>query len=103
MSPIKEFTLSYEALNTQGVFTNGDTVTGVLNLTLSKETKVKSLVVKITGEGSVRWTHGIGDDRRIYRDHRRYVKVKEYLIKEDAKGRNISLNACTSFRHCLWS
>ncbi|XP_062273182.1 arrestin domain-containing protein 3-like [Scomber scombrus] len=85
MSPIKEFSLSYEALNKQGVFTNGDTVTGILTLTLSKETKVKSLVVKITGEGSVRWAHGVGDDRRIYRDNKDYIKVKEYLIKEDAK------------------
>ncbi|XP_053181535.1 arrestin domain-containing protein 2-like [Scomber japonicus] len=85
MSPIKEFSISYEALNKQDIFTNGDTISGQLTLTLSKETKVKSLVVKITGEGSVRWAHGVGDDRRIYRDHKRYIKVKEYLIKEDSK------------------
>ena len=87
MSPIKDLTLTYEALNKQDVFTSGDTVTGLVTFILTKETKFKSLVVKITGEGSVHWTHGVGDDRRTYRDHRRYIRVKEYLIKEDSKGR----------------
>ncbi|XP_062274019.1 arrestin domain-containing protein 3-like [Scomber scombrus] len=90
MSPIKDLTLTYEALNKLGVFTNGDTVTGLVTFVLSKETKFKSLVVKITGEGSVRWTHGVGDDRRTYRNHRIYIKVKEYLIQKDAKDNELS-------------
>ncbi|XP_053181744.1 arrestin domain-containing protein 2-like [Scomber japonicus] len=90
MSPIKDLTLTYEALNKQDVFTSGDTVTGLVTFILTKETKFKSLVVKITGEGSVHWTHGVGDDRRTYRDHRRYIRVKEYLIKEDSKDNELS-------------
>ncbi|CAK6950119.1 arrestin domain-containing protein 3-like [Scomber scombrus] len=85
MSPIKDFTLIYEALNKEDIFTNGDTVTGLITFTLTKETEVKSLLVKIKGDASVHWSEGSGDRRRSHNDHRRYFKVKEYFIKEDAQ------------------
>lgn len=87
MSPIKDFTLVYEALNKEDVFTNGDTVTGLITFTLTKETEVKSLLVKIKGDATVHWSEGSGDRRRSHSDRRRYFKVKEYFVKEDAKGR----------------
>ncbi|XP_053181533.1 arrestin domain-containing protein 3-like [Scomber japonicus] len=90
MSPIKDFTLIYEALNKEDVFTNGDTVTGVFTFTLTKETEVKSLLVKLKGDANVHWSEGSGDRRRTHRDHRRYFKVKEYFIKEDAKDNVLS-------------
>ncbi|XP_044225362.1 arrestin domain-containing protein 3-like [Thunnus albacares] len=86
MSPIKEFTLTYEALNEENTISDGDTVTGTVSFTLKKETKVKSLLVKVKGDASVQWSEGSGDDKQSYSAHRRYFKVKEYLIAEDAKG-----------------
>ncbi|XP_042277975.1 arrestin domain-containing protein 3-like [Thunnus maccoyii] len=85
MSPIKDFTLTYDALNKENTFSDGDTVTGTVSFTLNKETKVKGLVVKIKGDASVHWREGTGDNRRNVRSHKRYLKVKEYLIAEDAK------------------
>lgn len=86
MSPVKEFNLTYEVLNEEDTFTDGDTVTGTLTFTLTKATKVKSLQVKLKGDASVHWTEGSGDNKKSYSAHRRYFKDKEYLIAENAKG-----------------
>ncbi|XP_071338764.1 arrestin domain-containing protein 3-like isoform X2 [Trachinotus anak] len=83
MSRIKEFTLSYEALNEEGTFSEGDTVSGRVTLTLSRDTKVKCLLVKAKGEARVSWSEGMGDDSRSYSAHRRYFKIKECLVAEN--------------------
>lgn len=87
MSPIKELKLIYEVLNKEDTFSAGDTVEGAVAFTLTKETKVKSLLVKIKGEARVHWTEGSGDNKSSYSDYRRYFKVKEYLVEENTKGR----------------
>uniref|UniRef100_A0A3Q3LUH6 Arrestin C-terminal-like domain-containing protein n=1 Tax=Mastacembelus armatus TaxID=205130 RepID=A0A3Q3LUH6_9TELE len=81
-----DFGLTYEALNEEGTFSEGDTLTGTISFALTKEIKVKSLFVKVKGDANVHWTEGSGDDERSYSAHRRYFKVKEYLIAENAKG-----------------
>ncbi|XP_029019454.1 arrestin domain-containing protein 3-like [Betta splendens] len=90
MAPIKDLNLSYEALNERGTFSAGDTLAGTLSFTLTKETKIKSLFVKAKGEARVHWTEGSGDDETSYSAHRRYFKLKELLIEENAKGTVLS-------------
>uniref|UniRef100_A0A3Q3VW70 Arrestin C-terminal-like domain-containing protein n=1 Tax=Mola mola TaxID=94237 RepID=A0A3Q3VW70_MOLML len=80
MSPIKDLRVFYEALNKEGTFSEGDTVAGTVSFTLTEETKVKRLVVKIKGEAHVHWSEGSGDRRRSHSDHRRYFKDKKYLV-----------------------
>lgn len=80
MSPIKDFHLVYNALNSEEAFSEGDTVGGTVSFTLTKETKVKSILVKLKGQAYVSWDEGVGDDTRSYSDRRRYFKVKEYLV-----------------------
>lgn len=87
MSPIKDLKLICEALNKEGAFSEGDVVEGAVTFTLTKQTKVKSLLVKVKGDARVRWTEGSGDDESTYSDHRRYFKVKQYVVAENAKGR----------------
>lgn len=84
MSPIKDLTIIYEALNPEDTISQGDTIEGTVRFTLKKETKVKSLLVKIKGDASVHWTEGTGDDKRSYSDHRRYFKDKKYLVAENS-------------------
>ncbi|KAM9360773.1 arrestin domain-containing protein 3-like isoform 2-T2 [Symphorus nematophorus] len=86
MSPIKDFTLNYENLNEEGIFSEGDTVTGAVSFILTEDTKVKSLVVKMKGDANVHWTEGSGEDSNSYSAHRRYFKVKEGLVAENIKG-----------------
>lgn len=86
MSRIKDLNLTYEAINEEGTFSEGDTLAGTLAFTLTKDTKIKSLFVKAKGEAHVHWTEGSGDDERSYSAHRRYFKVKEFLLAENAQG-----------------
>ncbi|XP_034397455.1 arrestin domain-containing protein 3-like [Cyclopterus lumpus] len=86
MSPIKDFNLVYEALNKEDTVSQGDTVAGTVTFTLKKEIKVKGLLVKAKGEARVHWKEGTGDKSRSYNAHRRYFKLKEYLVAEDEKG-----------------
>lgn len=87
MSPIKEFTLIYERPNPDDIFSEGDTVTGAVRFTLTKEIKVKKLLVKLKGDAHVHWTQGSGDNKKSYSASRRYFKAKENLVEENATGR----------------
>lgn len=86
MSPIKDFNVTYEAINEADTFSVGDTIVGTVSFRLTKAVKVKSVSVKAKGDANVHWSEGSGDDERSYSDHRRYFKVKELLVAENAKG-----------------
>ncbi|XP_073321586.1 arrestin domain-containing protein 3-like [Pagrus major] len=86
MSPIQDFKMSYEILNKEEIFSEGDIVAGTVTFTLTEETKVKSLLVKVKGDANVHWTEGYGIHERRYDAQRRYLKVKEYLVAEKPEG-----------------
>ncbi|KAM6930915.1 arrestin domain-containing protein 3-like [Xenentodon cancila] len=89
MSPIKDLDVIYEAANEDGTFSAGDTIIGTVTFKLTKGTKVKSLLVKAKGDARVHWTEGSGDDSTSYSAHRRYFKVKENLLEENAGGNTL--------------
>lgn len=78
----------YEALNKQNIFTDGDTVAGTVTFTLTEQTKVKCILVKVKGVARVHWTDGTGERRRSHSDHRKFFKDKAYLVTENADGRS---------------
>ncbi|KAG8012116.1 Arrestin domain-containing protein 3 [Nibea albiflora] len=86
MSPIKDFKLTYEVLNEEDTFSEGDTVAGTVTFTLTKGIKVKKIFVKLTGDARVHWTEGSGDDETSYSASKRYFKAKEYLVEESYTG-----------------
>lgn len=89
MSPIKDLNVTYEALNEENCFSEGDEIVGTVSFRLTKEAKVKSVYVKAKGDANVHWTEGSGDDERSYSDHRRYFKLKEIMVAESPKGTSI--------------
>ncbi|KAL1274753.1 hypothetical protein QQF64_027567 [Cirrhinus molitorella] len=82
---IKELSVHYNPINERNTFTSGDIVEGRVVLEVTKEIKVDSLFVKLTGDAHVSWTEGTGDDERSYRDYERYFKIKQYFIQESSK------------------
>ncbi|XP_059193795.1 arrestin domain-containing protein 3-like [Centropristis striata] len=86
MCRIKDFNLEYTAPNRENIFSEGDTIEGTVTFTLTKDTKIKSMMVKAKGDADVRWTEGNGEDDKIYSDHRRYFLLEEYLVEKNLKG-----------------
>ncbi|RXN21221.1 arrestin domain-containing 3-like protein [Labeo rohita] len=82
---IKELSVHYDPINESNTFTSGDIVEGRVVLEVTKEIKVDSFFVKLTGDAHVSWTEGSGDDERTYSDHERYFKLKQYFIQESSK------------------
>lgn len=85
MPAIRNFKMTYNALNDSGTFSEGDTITGKVTLELGKETKIESLFVKAKGDVSVHWSEKHGDNSRSYNAHRRLFKQKQFLIAEEHK------------------
>lgn len=83
MSPIKNLQLIYKLPNADDTFSEGDLIEGTVTFTLSKQVKVKSVLVKLKGDAIVSWEEGMGDDERSYSDHRRYFKIKKYLVEQN--------------------
>ncbi|MED6243799.1 hypothetical protein ATANTOWER_027121 [Ataeniobius toweri] len=103
MPAVKSLTISYDALNEEGTFSQGDVVTGQAVLSLSKETKAQGLFVKAKGDANVHWTEKRGDRTHTYSAHQRYFKLKQFLIPEDSEGRftcnsiHLESTACCGF------
>nr|XP_040051651.1 arrestin domain-containing protein 3-like [Gasterosteus aculeatus aculeatus] len=86
MSPIKDLGLVYEALNAGDTFSQGDTIAAMVTFTLTKETKLKGLSVKLKGDADVHWSEGTGDKRRSHSAHRTYLKLKDNLVAQNENG-----------------
>lgn len=79
--------MTHEAINEDGAFSEGDTIVGTVSFRLTKDVKVKSIFVKAKGDAIVKWTEKTGEETELYHSHRRYFKVKEFLVAENAGGK----------------
>ncbi|KAK1877230.1 Arrestin domain containing protein 3 [Dissostichus eleginoides] len=85
MPSIQSLTLIYDALNEQGTFSEGDTISGKVTLALLKQATVDSFFIKATGDANVHWTTKSGDKTHSHSAHKRYFKLKQFLFPEASK------------------
>ncbi|KAM9810429.1 arrestin domain-containing protein 3 [Neosynchiropus ocellatus] len=85
MPSIQSLTMTCNALNEEGTFSEGDTLTGRVTLALLKDITIESFFVKAKGDADVRWTKKVGDRTRTYSAHRRYFKLKQFFTPEHSK------------------
>lgn len=97
MSPIKNLNVTFETISDNSSYSEGDTIVGTVSFRLKKDVKVKSVYVKAKGEANVEWTEVGVPVERLQSAHRRYFKVKEYLVAENHEGRMSKSNrvCCT--------
>ncbi|XP_030620594.1 arrestin domain-containing protein 3-like [Chanos chanos] len=82
---VKDFSLRYDPINEANTFSSGDYIRGRVILEVTKEIKVKTLVVKIKGEADVHWTESRDDHDDSYSAKERYFKSKQYFIHDGSK------------------
>lgn len=86
---IRKFAIEYDALNDRNTFSNGDTLTGRVIVEVSKETKIKALIVKAKGKADVAWTETHGEESVTYWDKEKYFSQTQSVLPEDQADGNI--------------
>ncbi|XP_076015797.1 arrestin domain-containing protein 3-like [Genypterus blacodes] len=85
MPSINSLMLTYDALNEESTFSEGDTITGKVVLMLQKETSVECFFVKLKGDANVHWSEKRGEHNHSYTAHRRLFKAKQLFTPKNSK------------------
>ncbi|XP_061673639.1 arrestin domain-containing protein 3-like [Syngnathoides biaculeatus] len=90
---IRNFSIEYDPINSQNIFTNGDTINGRIVVEVSKETSIQSLTFIGTGNAKVRWHEHYGKHHRFFWSDEKYYEIKQHILKAGtefiAKGRHV--------------
>ncbi|XP_034025998.1 arrestin domain-containing protein 3-like [Thalassophryne amazonica] len=72
----KNFHINFNAVNVRNIYTSGDVLSGHVSFDLSKETKITSISLTLSGKASVHWSKGGGGGRRRSRRRNYSAKLK---------------------------
>uniref|UniRef100_A0A3B4AI16 Arrestin C-terminal-like domain-containing protein n=1 Tax=Periophthalmus magnuspinnatus TaxID=409849 RepID=A0A3B4AI16_9GOBI len=80
---IHNFSIEYDAINSNNIFTNGDTINGRIILEVSKEIKIQALVFIAQGEARVCWHEQYGQYvTMVYTSKDKYYSVEHNILRE---------------------
>ncbi|XP_055080336.1 arrestin domain-containing protein 3-like [Periophthalmus magnuspinnatus] len=80
---IHNFSIEYDAINSNNLFTNGDTINGRIILEVSKEIKIQALVFIAQGEARVCWHEQYGQYvTMVYTSKDKYYSVEHNILRE---------------------
>ncbi|KAG5841064.1 hypothetical protein ANANG_G00195610 [Anguilla anguilla] len=85
-STVKSISISYDSINEQNTFSNGDTISGRMILELSKEAEINSLSVKAKGKADVHWREKHGDRHVSYNAKEEYFKLEQFIYRKVKDG-----------------
>ncbi|XP_054467728.1 uncharacterized protein LOC129101820 [Anoplopoma fimbria] len=86
-STVKSLKITYNPVNEENTFTNGDCVSGEVSLELAKACSVDYLWVKFKGKAEVLWTERHGQTTVVYHSKDKYFSTKHHIIQDkDLKG-----------------
>ncbi|XP_018608558.1 arrestin domain-containing protein 3-like [Scleropages formosus] len=77
---VKSISVSYNPVNKQNTFSNGDVLAGRVVVVIAKETKIKTLLVKVRGKAEVFWTEQQGYRIDIYDAKQKCLKLDKILL-----------------------
>ncbi|XP_019722564.1 arrestin domain-containing protein 3-like [Hippocampus comes] len=91
---IKNFQIEYDSINSQNIFTNGDTINGRIVVEVSKETSVQSLTFIGKGSAKVCWHEYYGQHSSgYYWSDEKYYEIKQRILRAGTdfipKGRHV--------------
>ncbi|XP_061673720.1 arrestin domain-containing protein 3-like [Syngnathoides biaculeatus] len=91
---VKNFSIEYDSINSQNIFTNGDTIKGRIIVEASKETSIQSLTFIGKGSARVSWHEYYFEyDHLYYWADEKYYEIKQYILRlgseSVAKGRHV--------------
>lgn len=91
MSTVKQLSLTYDAINVDNTFTNGDIINGRVVFEVIKEVTIGSLYIKCKGQAKVSWSEQRNDRTYHYSAYERYFKLKQYFIQDPSKKGKVLL------------
>ncbi|XP_061841703.1 arrestin domain-containing protein 3-like [Nerophis lumbriciformis] len=88
MPHVKDFSVEYNPISKDDVFTSGDDITGSITFQVTKDCKIESLWIKMKGKANVKWTEHYGRMILVHHDKEKYFSIKTFLI-QDGQGNNV--------------
>ncbi|KAK5932682.1 hypothetical protein CgunFtcFv8_004366 [Champsocephalus gunnari] len=83
---VKNFKINFNALNQGNTFSSGDVMTGHISFDLTKETKISSITMTLTGKANVHWSTGGGKKRRRrhYSAKLDFFDLKSVIVQQNS-------------------
>ncbi|XP_059192552.1 arrestin domain-containing protein 3-like [Centropristis striata] len=92
---VKSLKVTYNPVNKDNTFTNGDYVSGNVTLEVAKDCQIDSLSIKFKGKAEVQWTENHGKTTVVYHSKEKYFSVKHFFIQDkDRRGKVNTLFFC---------
>lgn len=78
---VKSFTVGYDPINEESVFTCGDSIKGQITLDLARACSIRSLCIKLKGKAEVKWWENYG--RTVVRFHKKekLFTIEKFIIE----------------------
>ncbi|KAM4745997.1 arrestin domain-containing protein 3-like [Anableps anableps] len=81
-STIKKIGITYNSINANNTFTNGDTIFGQVSVDVLKDCQIDSFYIKFKGKAEVMWTERHGQTTLVYHSKNKYFSVRQYFIRD---------------------